>query len=78
MHPGLNTYVDVMAQYYPEHKAIGHAKLGREITDAELKASLKVFADRGFTRLDHRFEELRQCSYDTDKLSVLFTKDMEW
>ena len=65
-----------MAQYHPEHKALGHDKLGRRINNPELEHAIKCFTDRGLTRLDHRFEAFNKCMFD--KLAVLFQKEMDW
>ncbi|ELU00152.1 hypothetical protein CAPTEDRAFT_116247 [Capitella teleta] len=75
---GINTYVNVMMQYHPEHKATKHDKLGRKITEDEFYAAVKQFEERGIRRLDHRYEEAGKCQYETDKLAVLFKGDMEW
>ena len=66
-----------MAQYYPEHKAIGHKTLGREITEEELVKAVKCFSDRGLRRLNHHFDEREGCR-DADKLAVLMQQDMDW
>ncbi len=68
--------MNVMAQYYPEHKAIGHDKIGRRINREELQAALQIFIDKGLTRLDHRYEQYYKCMFD--KMQQLFQRDMDW
>ena len=69
--------MNVMAQYHPEHKAVGHDKIGRVPKMDEMKFALKCFTDRGINRLDHRYEQYKNCMYG-DKLTVLFQQDMDW
>jgi hypothetical protein len=68
-----------MAQYRPEHKAVGHDKLGRSVNEPEMTAAINYFLDRGMKRLDHRFTQYNVCGpMLMDKLGVLFQKDMDW
>ncbi len=46
-----NTYVNIMAQYRPYYKAIGHPQLGRRIRASEYREALKIAADAGLTRI---------------------------
>ncbi|NMA51728.1 MAG: radical SAM protein, partial [Peptococcaceae bacterium] len=45
------TYVNIMAQYRPYYKAVGHPLLGRRITDAEYREALQTAAEAGLTRI---------------------------
>ncbi|MCC5909060.1 MAG: radical SAM protein [Clostridiaceae bacterium] len=42
-----NTYVNIMAQYYPAYKAYDYEKLNREITKEELDFALKAAREAG-------------------------------
>ena len=66
-----------MAQYYPEHKAIGHKTLGREITEGELAAAVECFTIRGLHRLNHHFDQREGCMGE-DKLAAVMQQDMDW
>ncbi|MCC7173620.1 MAG: hypothetical protein IT159_00370 [Bryobacterales bacterium] len=46
------TYVNIMAQYRPEHKAKGIPELSRRITSAEYEQALRWANQAGLTRLD--------------------------
>ncbi|MFQ5817163.1 MAG: radical SAM protein [Terriglobia bacterium] len=54
---GPNTYVNVMAQYYPAGKVSGseYAEINRRIRPAEFEAALAAARAAGLTRLDPRF-----------------------
>jgi putative pyruvate formate lyase activating enzyme len=45
-----NTYLNVMAQYRPEHKACEYPELNRRITVKEYKDAIQLAADAGLTR----------------------------
>ena len=47
-----STYVNIMAQYRPEHKAPGIPELSRRITTAEYQQALRWAREAGLTRLD--------------------------
>ena len=47
-----STYVNIMAQYRPEHKAPGIPELSRRITTAEYQQALHWAREAGLTRLD--------------------------
>lgn len=47
-----NTYVNVMAQYHPAHRARTVAALSRSLTREEFSAALQVAQEAGLTRLD--------------------------
>jgi putative pyruvate formate lyase activating enzyme len=47
-----STYVNIMAQYRPEHKAPGIPELSRHITSAEYQQALGWAREAGLTRLD--------------------------
>ncbi len=47
-----STYVNIMAQYRPEHKAFDHPKISRRLTPEEWRQSLKWAMEAGLTRLD--------------------------
>jgi putative pyruvate formate lyase activating enzyme len=47
-----STYVNIMAQYRPEHKATGIPALSRRITTAEYQQALRWAREAGLTRLD--------------------------
>ena len=46
-----NTYVNIMSQYRPYFKAVGHSLLGRRIRDAEHSQALQIAANAGLTRV---------------------------
>ena len=46
------TYVNIMAQYRPEHKAPGIPELSRRITSSEYQQALRWAREAGLTRLD--------------------------
>ncbi|MBI2341553.1 MAG: 4Fe-4S cluster-binding domain-containing protein [Deltaproteobacteria bacterium] len=41
------TYISLMSQYFPTHKAVGHPVLGRQITKQEWKAAEKMLQKYG-------------------------------
>jgi putative pyruvate formate lyase activating enzyme len=45
-----NTYLNVMAQYRPEHLACGYSELNRRTTVQEYREALRMAADVGLTR----------------------------
>jgi putative pyruvate formate lyase activating enzyme len=45
-----NTYLNVMAQYHPEHKAYEYPELNRRITVKEYKDAIQLAADARLTR----------------------------
>jgi putative pyruvate formate lyase activating enzyme len=47
-----STYVNIMAQYRPEHKARQIPELARRITAAEYRQALDWARQAGLTRLD--------------------------
>ena len=47
-----STYVNIMAQYHPEHKAPGIPELARRITSAEYQQAIRWAKEAGLTRLD--------------------------
>lgn len=47
----VNTYVNVMAQYYPVHKAFDYPELNRRITGKEYREAIKAAKQAGLTRL---------------------------
>jgi putative pyruvate formate lyase activating enzyme len=47
-----STYVNIMAQYRPEHKAKGVPELSRRITHAEYEQAIHWAKEAGLTRLD--------------------------
>ena len=49
-----NTYVNVMAQYRPCHRANEEPKLTRALTTAEVRDAVQAALDAGLTRLDGR------------------------
>ncbi len=49
-----NTYVNVMAQYRPCHRAYEEAKLTRGVTTEEYRRAVQAARDAGLTRLDAR------------------------
>jgi len=46
-----DTYVNIMAQYRPCYKAVGHPLLGRRIKNAEYLQALQIAAEAGLTRI---------------------------
>ena len=46
----LHTYVNIMAQYRPCYKAVGHPVLGRRIRAEEYREALQIAAKAGLTR----------------------------
>lgn len=46
-----NTYVNIMAQYRPHYKAVGHPQLGRRITVKEYQAALALAREAGLLRI---------------------------
>ena len=46
------TYVNIMAQYRPEHKAPGIPELSRRITGVEYRQAIRWAEEAGLTRLD--------------------------
>jgi putative pyruvate formate lyase activating enzyme len=46
-----NTYVNIMDQYRPCYKAVGHPQLGSRITNAEYLQALQIAAEAGLTRI---------------------------
>jgi putative pyruvate formate lyase activating enzyme len=46
-----NTYVNIMAQYRPCYKAVGHPLLGRRIKNEEYRQALDIVAKAGLTRV---------------------------
>jgi putative pyruvate formate lyase activating enzyme len=49
---GRNTYVNVMAQYRPEHEASKYPELARRLTAAEWQAAMRAAKRAGLTNLD--------------------------
>jgi putative pyruvate formate lyase activating enzyme len=47
-----NTYVNIMAQYHPCHKALEIPRLGRLISSAEFHEALSLAREAGLSRLD--------------------------
>ncbi|RJQ46308.1 MAG: radical SAM protein [Nitrospiraceae bacterium] len=47
-----DTYVNIMAQYYPCYRAFEQPPLNRRITDAEYRKAVKAARDAGLKRLD--------------------------
>jgi putative pyruvate formate lyase activating enzyme len=56
-----NTYVNIMSQYYPCHKAFQIPSLGRRISPLEFREALSLAQEAGLSRLDkmHPMEILR-------------------
>lgn len=46
-----DTYVNIMAQYRPYYKAVGHPLLGSKVRNAEYLQALKIAAKAGLTRI---------------------------
>lgn len=49
-----DTFVNIMAQYYPAYRAREHALLGRRLTASEFRAAVKAAEDAGLTRAQRR------------------------
>jgi putative pyruvate formate lyase activating enzyme len=52
-----DTYVNIMAQYRPEHRVPGserYADIGRRPSSVEIQAAYRVAADAGLWRFDER------------------------
>ena len=49
-----NTYINIMAQYRPYYKAVGHPQLGRGITVKEYQAALDMARTAGLARIQAR------------------------
>jgi putative pyruvate formate lyase activating enzyme len=49
---GTDTYVNLMDQYYPHYRAVGHPRLGRPLSAADYRAALATARRLGLTRLD--------------------------
>lgn len=47
-----NTYVNIMAQYYPTNKAYQYPEISRRITNEELNQALKIAKNLGINHLD--------------------------
>jgi putative pyruvate formate lyase activating enzyme len=47
-----NTYVNIMAQYHPCHKALEIPGLGRRISSTEFRKALSLAREAGLSRLD--------------------------
>jgi len=52
-----NTYVNVMAQYYPAYNASRYPELNRKITIEEYKSALRLAREAGLHRLDRPFPD---------------------
>lgn len=50
-----HTYINIMAQYRPCYRAVGHPKIGRRITRKEFEEALEIARQAGL----HRFDEPR-------------------
>jgi len=46
------TYVNIMAQYRPEHKAFEYPEISRRITHSEFEQAIRWAREAGLTRLD--------------------------
>ena len=46
------TYVNIMPQYRPEHKAFDYPKISRRITDSEYRQAMQWAKDASLTNLD--------------------------
>ena len=46
------TYVNIMAQYHPEHKAYDYPEISRRITDTEYRQALQWAEEAALTNLD--------------------------
>jgi putative pyruvate formate lyase activating enzyme len=49
---GPDTYVNIMAQYHPAHKAFDHPKIARRITNEEFQQAMTWARQAGLKRLD--------------------------
>jgi putative pyruvate formate lyase activating enzyme len=49
----LNTYVNIMDQYYPAYRAKEHPRLNCRLELEEFKSAVKVAQDFGLRRIDH-------------------------
>lgn len=47
-----HTYINIMAQYRPCYKAVGHPKIGRRITRQEFEMALQIAREKGLYRFD--------------------------
>jgi len=47
-----DTYVNIMAQYRPEHQAYRFPEIARRITRAEFRQAIQWAREAGLTRLD--------------------------
>jgi putative pyruvate formate lyase activating enzyme len=47
-----NTYINIMDQYHPCHKAFGYPPLDRRISDQEYADAIQAAEDAGLTRID--------------------------
>lgn len=47
-----HTYINIMAQYRPCYKAVGHPKIGRRITRKEFESALEIAKKAGLYRFD--------------------------
>ena len=47
-----DTYVNIMAQYRPEHRAFEYPKIARRITNDEWRQALDWAKDAGLANLD--------------------------
>jgi putative pyruvate formate lyase activating enzyme len=47
-----HTYINIMAQYRPCYKAVGHPKIGRRITRKEFESALEIARKAGLYRFD--------------------------
>jgi putative pyruvate formate lyase activating enzyme len=54
-----DTYVNIMAQYHPEYKAIEHPEIARTITRDEFLEAVKAAEDCGLTNLDPQSVAIR-------------------
>lgn len=49
-----DTYFNLMSQYYPCFKAIGHPDIGRPITDDEYQEAVRITEEYGLTRCQYQ------------------------
>ena len=49
-----NTYLNLMDQYWPYHRACEFPEIARPITSGEYREALAIAARHGLARLDHR------------------------
>jgi putative pyruvate formate lyase activating enzyme len=47
-----DTYVNIMEQYHPEHKAFDYPEISRRITDAEFRQAIGWARAASLTNLD--------------------------